>query len=209
MNAIPMRISCRIEQPIVYSGDGLHIDGLIAYGFFTSLPKEEQEARPPVAEAPDMPLPLEREEVAGEWVWKASAVFAEWQGRTQVEVRRMTATDQMLRWSEDAVVNISSGQFKGMDLRHEAYWPKGALLTWYAVGDIDRVRELLGSITAIGRVRNHGHGKITDDGWAVIEDENARQLWKRRNMPSENGTPTPIRPPYWCWQQFRKGTRVR
>jgi len=206
----PMRIECRVDTPIVYSGDGLHLDGLLAYAVFYSLPLEEQQARHmPWENGPELELPLLPCEIEGERIWCASAVYAEWIARTQVEVRRMTASDAMLRWSEDAVVNIGSGQFKGMDLRHEARWPAGASLTWYAIGDIERVRELLQGITALGRVRNHGHGRINDDGWTVTEDDNARELWKRRNMPAKNGSPAPIRPPYWCHTKFRPAIRVR
>jgi len=206
----PIRLTCKVDTPIVYSGDGMHLDSLLAYAVFYSLPEEEQVARHmPWEDGPELELPLARHHEHGEWVWCASAVYAEWLARTQIEVRRMTATDAMLRWSEDDVVNIGSGQFKGMDLRHEARWPSGAELTWYAVGDIDRIQELISTITGIGKLRNHGHGKINEDGWTVVEDNNARHLWRHRNMPAKSGAPTPLRPPYWCRNNFRPGIRVR
>lgn len=210
----PLRIECHVEQPIVYSGDGLHLDGLIAYGVYARMSREEQAALPNVYDSPDLDLPLERWGDGENWVWKASAAYVDWTARTQVEIRRMTNADAMTRHSKDAVVNISNGQFKGMDLRYEARYPAGGVLTWYAVGEPDEIALCLEKITNIGKIHNHGHEKIRCDiegkpEWTITEDEAAHDKWTHRNMPEAGGAPTPTRPPYWNHVQFRPGRRVR
>jgi hypothetical protein len=62
-------------------------------------------------------------------------------------------------------VNISAGACKSYRLPHEAAWPKDDTITWFAAGDRDRVRELLGYVTHLGRRRAVGRGAVRE--WIV------------------------------------------
>lgn len=164
----PLRIIATMIEPVVYTGDGLHIDGPLAYAAFRGLPPPERDALPPMdgPAAVDFDLPLARWECGGTWGWRASAAHAEWLLVGQHAVRRYTAVERMERWTPDDVVNTSSGRFKPENKAYPTHTARA--LVWYAVGNQSEVQRLLDTyVPNIGRLSRHGMGKVAD--WAVEE----------------------------------------
>lgn len=177
MKARPLRIWCDLAEPVVYSGDGMCFDGILAAAWFRDLPYELtskwQSATREEVWVPDLELPLARwavpyagscdprmrDEQGRVWGWCASAVHAEWSIHTVVEVRKRVATDEMGRWSNAADVDVSAGRYKASDLRLPARVARR--LEWYVVGDGDKIQRVLERhITAVGRKVGHGNGRV-------------------------------------------------
>lgn len=219
----PLRIRCRVTTPIVMKGDGLLLDGLLAYAAFRSLPDEEREALPDISTTDfpaDFDLPLERwrapvkstvdkrllDDAGMLWGWKASDVVAQWEGRQPIEVRRPAPVHQMRRMSDAKSVNLSSARYKPLNRMYEGWWPKDGELTWYAVGDLEEVARLLQHVPNVGRLHNQGHGLVERslDGtpqWR-IDDECDDYAWQRRWLPvglRRNGPRArrSVRAPHW------------
>ena len=67
-------------------------------------------------------------------------------------------------------------------------------LSWYVVGDADRIRQLLARVTHIGKKRSQGHGRVRE--WIV--EPSSEDLSDRRPIPSKDGVEVcGLRPPYW------------
>lgn len=162
----PLRIIAALSEPVVYSGDGLHLDGPLAYAAFRELPQADRDALPPLdgPEAADFDLPLDRWECGGAWGWRASAAHADWQHSGSHAVRRYTALGAMTRYTSDEVVNTSSGRLKPESKTYPTHTAR--TLTWYAVGDRGEVQRLLDMhVPNIGRLSRHGMGRVTE--WRV------------------------------------------
>lgn len=181
---VPLRIYCDLAEPVVYFGDGMAIDGIIAAAWFRDLPYELTSRWEHVTRetpwAPDLDLPLSRWSVpfAGAcdprlrddrgrvWGWCASSVHADWRVHTSVEVRKRVAVDDMARWSSTPDVDVSAGRFKAADLRLPARVARR--LEWYAVGSQRAIERVLTEhVTAVGRKVGHGNGRVLR--WRVEE----------------------------------------
>lgn len=206
----PLHITAHMAEQVVYYGDGMHFDGILAYGAYKALSEDERAQVPPITSrwAEDFDLPLERWEVQSAtpmhvddrlfvdeplahddskigrvWGWKASAVHADWKCRDRFAVRRRPELEQMIRFTKSPSVNIGAGQQKALNLLMPALFAE--TLHWYAVGDADEVRRLLGYVQAVGKVTAMGQGRVMR--WEVesyIEDlsiEHGGLL--RRTMP--------------------------
>jgi CRISPR type IV-associated protein Csf3 len=182
----PLRIWCDLAEPVVYFGDGMCFDGLLAAAWFRDLPYAVTSPWPTATRAEpwvkDLDLPLAkwsvpfagacdprlRDESGRVWGWCASAVHADWSISTTVEVRKRTAFDDMARWSRAPDVDVSAGRFKAHDLRLPARVARR--LEWYAVGDPAQIQRVLTEhITAVGRKVGHGNGRVLRwrvDDWA-------------------------------------------
>lgn len=189
-NFEPLRIVAEMAEPIVYAGDGMCLDGIIAAAWFRDLPYELTSRWPSATRdepwVRDLELPLAkwstpyggacdprlRDEAGRLWGWCASAVHAEWV-HVRHEVRKRTARDEMARWSSAGDVDERAGRYKASDLRLTARVARS--LEWYALGvrvDIERV--LKGHITALGRKVGMGMGAVKrwhilpwSDDWSV------------------------------------------
>lgn len=220
----PLQITCEVVTPIVGWHLRLPLDGPLAYGAYCELTDAEQADLPDIStcEFPrDFDLPLRRwtcpapDDVRDErlldddgllWGWCCSEVVTEWQGRQVTHVRRPAPTNAMRRHTDAAVVNSSSGKFKPLNRKYEARWPVGGLLTWYAIGDAQRAAELLAHVPNLGKLHNHGHGKVACqlDGTPIwcVEEHDDDDAWRRhRRMPATHRSGVaklgPVRAPHW------------
>lgn len=183
-NLRPLRVWCDLAEPVVYFGDGMCFDGILAAAWMRDLPYELTSRWPSATRdepwVRDLELPLARWSVpyqgacdprlrddAGRvWGWCASAVHAEWSIQTRVEVRKRVAIDEMTRWSEAVDVEVAAGRHKAYDLTLPARIARR--LEWYVVGHADEILRVLQThMTAVGRKVGHGHGRVLR--WRVDE----------------------------------------
>jgi CRISPR type IV-associated protein Csf3 len=192
----------RIE--FVLDGSGVHynpaepitLDGLLT----AALCRWHRSGEPPGRdEIPlDIPLPLNRWRMSGEWGWKASALFPmDPKGEAIVFWRKRLRQNR---------IELSSGSPNTvMGTYRDWNMPLPLLLTTrmvaYAFGDAHEVRrELKRNIKHLGKKRAHGRGRILSiDVQACDEDlscvnEGRAMRW----LPSPNGFRlVRPRPPYW------------
>lgn len=190
----PLRIEAILSEPVLYYGDGMHLDGILAAAVYAELDERVKRRMPPLSDhwVSDLELPLSQwridvgEQWSGNplllarrrpgrsprttmlWGWCASAEVADWLVQGSAEVRKMPPVDDMIRWTDSASVNVGSGEFKGHDKRIPSAFAH--TVTWYAYGDRDEVERLLQEhVYAIGRLRGHGWGVV--EGWTVTCDD--------------------------------------
>lgn len=203
-------------EPIVYSGDGLHLDGILAAAAFRALDERTRRRMPPLtSDFPvDVKLPLARwvvdvgDEWGGNqrllhkhkgggqkrqttllWGWCASAVQATWLQHGQIEMRKKPDLDAIRRYTSATSANISSGALKAYDLAFPTSFARE--LTWYALGDRNAVSALLRNIVAIGGKRGTGSGTV--ERWSVEVIDGDRSIINdgrlMRRMPVQSGLP--------------------
>jgi len=189
----PLIITAHIAEPVVYSGDGMHFDGILSYGAFMALSAEQKAALPSMTDThcEDFDLPLGRWEEVGCWGWKASAVHAEWMMSSTHYVRKRVSHEPMVRYSNSTAMNKGGGEFKSKNTPYQAR--SASALVWYAVGDIDAVRDLLTHVRGVAKLVGHGMGRVLR--WEVLEHTDG-EAWKRRALPGPGGYPATIRAPY-------------
>lgn len=180
---VPIRVTAYMAEPVVYMGDGMPLDSILAAAAFRRLPgglRAEMPTADDVDWPADMTMPLAkwrvpfdgrcdqrlRDERGFVWGWCASAVHADWQIHTRVEVRKRTAVEQMQRYTTAGDVELGSGRFKPADLTLPARFARK--LVWFARGKPEPVRQLLTRyITSLGRKRGQGNGVV--ERWEVEE----------------------------------------
>lgn len=217
-NHEPVRVTARMTEPVVYYGDGLHLDGPVSAGVFFQLPREEQDALPPISGpwAVDFDLPLARWEVESTalsttdarlfveppepcgpgmvrgrlWGWRASAVCAEWLNHSSRAIRKRSVAHEAVLWAKDRKLNQASGRFKPTNIALPARQARE--LVWYAVGDVEGLRAALFQVRNVGKLASLGPGRVAE--WTVEpwphdwSIERDGQLM--RQMPGDHPTTT-------------------
>jgi hypothetical protein len=195
----PFIVTARMAEPVVTYGDGLHLDGPLAFACYQDLTPAARAAVPPI-EAPwavDFDLPLDR--WAGEaevyastdprlttdgeiradadgvihgivWGWRCSAAIAVGASAASVhDQRRKPAIEEMVRWSDDKRVEIGGGPRAARNLRFPSIVARE--LRWYAVGDPERALALLRRhVPAIGKLARSGNGRVLE--WTAAPTPN-------------------------------------
>lgn len=162
-------------------------------------------------------MPLNKIEVAGEWVWACSSALIAKPGsdNSVLDNNDWNITRWRKRFDpdlensvKDTQINITTGDFKS----YNAALPYNAVdtLVFYFSGDPERVKELVEEyVPALGKKRSQGFGVIED---VSVEKETEAQSpifhdnQILRSLPAQflKGTPSGItierrtvRPPYW------------
>lgn len=206
-----LRITAVMKEPVVYYGDGMHLDGILSYAAFMDLPPETRRKIPPIGStwAEDFDLPLERWFVPADvptyiddllfaslperkgdhkqgkiWGWKASAVHATWLCEDRYAVRRIPDTDAMTRYTNSPSVNLGAGQIKAVNIMLPARFAEK--LHWYAIGNLTEIERLLKQhVRAVGKITGKGPGIVID--WMVEKWPHdwsmERNGWVTRVMP--------------------------
>lgn len=210
---VPLSIVAELVEPVVYVGDLLHLDGVLAGGARNAMSPEEREALPPISSdwAIDLELPLARWYVPvptgwqghprllmdvpgreGEhaiWGWCASAELLPWQGHGRHEVRKKPPIGHMERLTRDGSVQLGAGPLKAYDITLPTLI--AARMEWHAIGARSEVERLLGYVPAIGKKRNTGNGTVRRWHVQEIPMESCRALASggmvTRRMPAESG----------------------
>jgi CRISPR type IV-associated protein Csf3 len=150
-------------------------------------------------EAPmDVPLPLARWKIGGEWGWRASALFPEGQTAESLQYWRKRFCQGRVELTEGSP-NLTNGPYRDWNM------PLPLLLAprmvAYAFGEMGRIRrELRRSVKYLGKKRAYGRGAVI-----AVEVEETLEDWSlekdgmvMRWLPSPQGTRLiRPRPPYW------------
>lgn len=195
---VPLRVTARMDEPIGYLGDMLHLDGPIAYAVYHDLDERTRLTIPPIETTDwpiDLTLPLstwwvdpdpgthdhidprllKRQRTGRDgpapqlWGWCASAVDeSTWAVRSKLEIRKKPALKEMTRYTDAKSANLSSGHMKAYDLAMPTVFAHE--IVWYAHGDADKVRSLLTRfVPALGKKRSVGNGTVRE--WIVEQVE--------------------------------------
>lgn len=219
----PIEVTAHLAEPLVWYGDGLHLDGLLGAATF----KEMQAAGeadglddPAHMDWPhDFELPLDRwhADLSGScharlldggklWGWRASDAHPDGPSvESSHALRRMIAVGDFVEHTDAARYQRSSGTLKPKDKTYPTLMvPR---LRWWADSiDADRVESLLDRhITHLGKLRHHGMGKVlrwevreVDEHRALVHDGvTTRHLPASRVESASATTRQAIRPPYW------------
>lgn len=209
----PVRVIAVLDEPVVYYGDGMHLDGILAVGAFRLLPRDVREALPPVhtQHAVDFDLPLARWNAGDAWGWKASAVHADWSCEGMAQVRKKPEVSKMQRFTADASLKIDGGPLKAKDMKFPTMFAR--VLTWYAVGDIAEIKRHLAAVPGVGKLCNHGHGQVAEwrvepfeHDWSIERDGLLTRVMPAAYRPDETPTFGGLRPPYHHYT--RQGPRI-
>lgn len=206
--------------PVAASDPFIHLDSFLSYAVgveklgFEGLQELDASDDPEYFEEE---MPLEKVEVAGEWVWACSSAL----------IARPGSEDSVLdsngwnvtRWRKrfdsdlensvkDTQVNITTGDFKS----YNAALPYNAVdtLVFYFCGDPEQVKELVEeNVPAIGKKRSQGFGVISDvsvEKEAEADSPIFHDGLVLRSLPAQflQGAPSgvtierrTVRPPYW------------
>jgi CRISPR type IV-associated protein Csf3 len=226
----PLRIVADLVEPVVYVGDLLHIDGVLAGGAYNAMTPEQQAELPSMTTdwALDLDLPLARwlvpvsetwqghrglltdeygyhtgQHRVAIWGWAASAEMLPWMGYGRHAVRKRPPLEQLVRHSRDASAQLGAGPMKAYDLSLPTLI--APRMEWHALGNRDKVAELLSHVRAIGKKRNTGNGRVRSWTVEVMAEEDCHPIARHgactRRMPVESGLDGAkawgsIRPPY-------------
>lgn len=146
-------------------------------------------------------LPFERRGEGDDWYWACSFAC----GKPQRE--------EIVYWHKrlDAVeaetyvdfggrrgrVDTHAGVYKGYRMPLVTFLVP--TLSWYAVGDIASVWEMVRTVAHIGKKRSQGYGRVVR--WQV--ETWPEDLSHLRAIPDPDGAEMGIRPPYWLAWQWR------
>lgn len=206
---IPIRIIADMMSRTVVSDDGLHLDSLLmaAVAKRDGLPPLLSQRQAIDADPLHIPIALSP---CGRY-YLATSALGHVEARENRYVNRRFPLHESIALGDESFkrVMLSSGACKGfrvpVESSHVDRW------TWYAVGDLEAVRELVPLITRLGKRRSVGEGLVR--AWTVDECEpwaGAFPVLDVDGMPLRNvPLDTPglsdryvarigrLRPPYW------------
>lgn len=216
---VPLVVTAELSEPVLYYGDGMHLDGLLAYSAFRVYARHNGlDGIPHITDqwVVDFDLPLCRWTTPAPdgtdprlltpdgliWGWCASAVqIPEDAPRRSVALRKMPATDEMARYTDSPSISLGAGALKAADLVFPAVMTR--TLTWYAAGHKNRVRRLLKHISHVGKKTAHGYGRVqrwsvrkADEDWSICRGDTLTRRMPSTTRPRAHAHRMAIRPPY-------------
>lgn len=211
----PMLVTARMGEPVITYGDGLHLDGILAWAAYRDLTEEQRYEMPPIstAWALDFDLPIARWSVDGGrclgadkrlldehgrvWGWLATQALADWEKHSIHEVRKRVPLEELARWADARTVHIGCGPAKAYDLGFPTQW--APTISWFAIGDPAEVERLLRThVYGIGKHCAKGLGRVLEWGVEPADVDEAFIIARRRMACSESEATSimSIRPPY-------------
>lgn len=200
----PLRVQARLLGAICLPNGPLALDGLLTWA------EASRRGLPPPANAGDctsLPIPLAQER----GIWLASF------GAYEVDEREGDWTNRRFPLPEAQDmgdvkmrrVMLSAGPSKSYRLPRERLHLTDDIVTWWAIGDADPVRDLLGEVNYLGKRRAVGLGKVREwivepcdswEGFPVLRDGMPlRSLpldWPSVSVDAERAYAV-LQPPYW------------
>lgn len=198
----PVRVQARLWEGLVLRHP-VHLDALLQAAWCM----REGRLLAPLSEADliDIQLPLARSECGRYWLASAGALVP-----LASELRyknRRAPWVEYARLGSDKIrrVQINFGENKSYRVPYEFTIPKDGLVTWWALGELGGVCELLQHVHFLAKHRGSGKGHVREwkieecepwgDGFPVMRDG-----YPLRNLPVEPGAVGALErcePPYW------------
>jgi len=199
---IPVRVRAELASGVAWAAPwGIALDGLLAAELWARR-KATLRARgrlvpglSETADPEDLDLPLARCELAGPglWHWAATCAFPEGVAAALPDVRYWTSRVDARACEQaaaalPAVVSARQGRYRAR--RMPLLVTVCQAVSWRAVGDPDRIRDLVGGIMAIGKKRAAGEGHVLS--WAVTQA--GPGAWEAGHLHPDGtlGRPAPI-----------------
>lgn len=180
----PLRVEAYLRSPVAFErDDGLRLDGALSWvtvALTTGLPPPEAFAGVPKGAYVDIPVPIADAVIAG---WRVAMCSDAALPLVHAEVSRRRRKKPHPEALGLAKVQTTGGAWKALDIPVAAH--VAPVLTWYLVGDRERLETMLRELHAIGRGRAGGLGTV--EAWTVTRDEMARERWRERALPVESG----------------------
>lgn len=166
---VPLLVRAHMASGVAHAAPwGVALDGLLAAEMWSRHKAHARQAgvgytrARETADPPDLDLPLARcERPDGVWHW--AATFAWPEQRTDQVVHTWTgrvdprALEQV---SDSLPRTVSDRQGRYRARRMPLLVTPCQTLTWYGVGDVDEVLDLVASIDSIGKKRRSGEGRV-------------------------------------------------
>lgn len=202
---IPFRVTWLLSQPVCLGDRLLHLDALLAWTRVREALQAGATAQEALKAQEDLPLECAVE--GDSKVWTASALMFKFKSTPfLVQMTRRTRPEELafargrVMTTRRNMITQGTGPLKDYDLRIACQWTDN--VEAYGVGDIASVGLLLRQVSSLGKLTRNGWGTISD--MRITPDEEARQKWRYRTLPSVF-EPTEwhypaiggVSPPYW------------
>lgn len=179
----PLKITAHLCSPLaVFDNYSPSLDSLLEWLILDRLnltvpnpsPEQIEKTRPIV----DEQMPLLRAEIEREWYWATSSpcyqIFNEQTDRYRKRWNPGIDSPEPNWGKRKAKWSGSEGAEKNYDL--PLYLRSTPTITWYGVGDRDRIEELLQDCKGIGKKRSCGYGQILR--WEIQPHGEDWHLWR-------------------------------
>jgi len=212
---VPLRVRAYLRTPVVADA-WLPLDGILLYQSVrndlgpraANIPGISLQAQPKNGEMIGGRLPLKIVH-AKDWYYCCS--WAQWDayadGQDAWSKRFDQAYSDLIDFSgRRGVIITGRGAYKGY--RTPIFYRSALYVEWYCVGDAERIRYLLSTVSHIGKKTVQGWGRVAK--WEVEAIEKDKSIWDGNRLmrgipiyhwPRELGTPRlgqyGIRAPYW------------
>jgi len=177
---VPLRVTAWMRAPVAFDRDqGLRLEGALGWivvAMVTGAPPREAFDGVRVEDYVDIPVPILDTEIAG---WRVAMCSDAMLAPVAAEVVRRRRKKPHPEAMGLAKVQTTGGPWKALDIPVAAW--SSPVLTWYAIGDRERLESLLRDTHALGRGRSGGLGNV--DAWSVERDESAATRWRERPLP--------------------------
>jgi CRISPR type IV-associated protein Csf3 len=197
----PLRITAKLRTPVL-SDATLPLDGILLYqAMRETYGPQDVTVSGALLDVPLVDLPLDRRGIGEHWYYACS--FVHWHG---------TVTEGTDHWNKRfdnqhsglvdfknrrGKVLVEAGRYKSYHM--PVFYRHALFVSWYAVGDADRIAALLRTMLFIGKKTSQGWGRVEwliepwHADWSEYDD-GGKQM---RALPDETGILMGIRPPYW------------
>lgn len=163
----PIRVTAKLRGPMMRPQNGIHLDSLLMARVAV------MERRPPIewqdtrAEEPEIPI---AKSACGRVFLASNSIFT-------VEAHEKSFTNKRFPMGEAQSMGaptfkrvlVGGGLSKGFRIPRELVHVEGDQVVWFAVGEPERVEEILSTVASIGPRRGVGLGYV--DAWTVEEVE--------------------------------------
>lgn len=160
----PMKVSCRLSEGFVMRVPTV-LDSLLAA---VVAMRERMIAPISAEECKEIPVPLDDERGIR---LCSSAMFSVEKHLVEFRTRRPPIEEYVHFGKRGGSVSIASGPDKMYMMEYDYQFATGDTVTWFALGDLDAVRELLADVFYLGKFRAIGRGRIVDGSWLVEPTE--------------------------------------
>lgn len=205
----PIRVTAHLSGEICLPNGPPALDALLTWAEAT-----RRDLPPPATadECVDLPIPIQRSECGRYYLASFGQYIEEGHNSDWTNRRFPIPEAQMLGGPKVRRLNITSGPSKSYRIPRVRTHLVDDKIDWWAIGDVDGVRDLLGLVSYLAKRRGVGLGKVRR--WEVAPSESwgegfpvLRNGFPTRPLPIDAHGVSPdaqtmlatIAPPYWAW----------